>query len=109
MHKPPRLFPNSRKSPHRLAVCTAGLILLIASGMASAAPEDDSVRGVSAIARVSATIVNPASLRAAELENIGTSFDQTSGLTVAPAAVIRRDCDDERTQERCNLIILDLP
>jgi|GEM_PF-4923277 len=105
-----RLDTNSRKNSQRLLVCTVGLVLLIASGAAGAAPEDSSsVRGVSSIAEASATIVNPTSLRAAELDSAGTDFSQTSGLAVAPAAIVRRDCADDRTKQHCGLIILDLP
>lgn len=82
---------------------------MVASGAAGAAPEDNSVRGASSIARASATIVNPATVRAVDLEDIGTDFGRAAGLAIAPAAVIRRDCDNERAQQRCNLIIIDLP
>lgn len=109
MHEPFRLYPNSRNCPQRLAACMASLILLIASGVASAAPENVPVRGASTIARASATILNPVSVRAEELENNGTVFNRTSGIAVMPAGVVRRDCEDERAQRRCNLIILDLP
>jgi hypothetical protein len=109
MNEHSRLFANSRNYPLRLAVYAVGLSLSVASGAAGAAPDDNSVRGASSIARASATIINPASVRAVDLENIGTDFGRAPGLAVAPAAVVRRDCADERAQERCNLIILDLP
>lgn len=104
-----RLDKNSQKSPLQLVVCTAGMILLIASGTASAAPEDNSVRGVSPIAQASATIVTPTSLRAAELHNTELGFGRAFGLAVAPAAIVRRDCANDDAQQHCNLIILDLP
>lgn len=85
------------------------MILLIASGTASAAPEDNSVRGVSSIAQASATIITPTSLRAAELHNSELDFGRAFGLAVTPAAIVRRDCTDNDAQQRCNLIILDLP
>lgn len=87
-------------------------MLLFASGAAGAAPENDSVRGASSLARASATIANPAEIRAAELENLdaaNAAFGRVSGLALAPAAVIRRDCAEDSPQQRCNLIILDLP
>lgn len=109
MNDPSRLCPDSRKYPLRLAACAAGLTLLFVSGAAGAAPENDSVRGASSLARASATIASPVSVRAAELENMEMEFGRAPGLTVAPAAVVRRDCADESVQQRCDLIILDLP
>ncbi|RED17027.1 hypothetical protein [Parasphingopyxis lamellibrachiae] len=109
MNDPSRLCPDSRKYPLRLATCAASLTLLFASGAAGAVPENDSVRGASSLARASATIASPVSVRAVELENMDMEFGRAPGLAVAPAAVTRRDCADDSLQQRCALIILDLP
>jgi hypothetical protein len=98
-----------QKSLCLLADFAAGLVALIVSGAASDAPGDNSVPGVSSIADASATIVNPTSLRAAELLDIETDFGRASGLAVAPAAIMRRNCVDDSEPGRCNLIILDMP
>ncbi|MGP1283470.1 MAG: hypothetical protein ACTS1X_10880 [Parasphingopyxis sp.] len=100
---------DMHKSLLRLAVYGAALASLAIGGAASANSNGPGQGGVSSVARASATIVNPTSLRTAELQEAGSDFRRASGLAVAPASVVRRDCADERAQQRCNLVILDMP
>lgn len=100
---------NIGNSLFRLAIYGAGLASLAIGSAASATSNGSGQGGVSSVARASATIVNPTSLRTAELQEAGSDFRRASGLAVAPASVVRRDCADERAQQRCNLVILDMP
>ncbi|QLC25707.1 hypothetical protein HFP57_12220 [Parasphingopyxis algicola] len=103
------IVADTKKSLARLAACGAALTFLAIGSAASATSNGSGQGGVSSVARASATIVNPTSLRTAELQSVGTDFGRASGLAVTPAAVVHRDCADERAQQRCNLVILDMP
>ncbi|MEO1169703.1 MAG: hypothetical protein AAFW97_13430 [Pseudomonadota bacterium] len=78
-------------------------------GAAYAADGADTARGASSVGHASATILHPTALRTDALFNSDTNFADVAGLPVAPAAIVRRDCQTEQSRQRCNLIILDMP
>ncbi|MEM8696068.1 MAG: hypothetical protein AAGE05_08630 [Pseudomonadota bacterium] len=88
------------------------MALALTASPANAETGEDGVAGVSSVARASATILAPATVRTTELRGIGDDFGRfgrVAGLSVTPAAITRRDCNTDLGRERCNLIIVEMP
>lgn len=109
MHFRSRINGNSPAWSARIRVAAVGLMLCGGGSAALAEESQTGLRGVSAVAHASATIVDPTSIRAERLYEAGDDFGNVDGLAVEPASIVRRECGDGDRSGRCNLIILDLP